>query len=162
MRVALNEKQLELLQQELELLRSAAEILDYSYNSCLEIGVKRDYSYAEQDRIEAFTSRFARMSDLLIQRVFRLLDEIDLETAGTVRDRIDRAEKKGLIESADAFIEVRILRNDIAHEYLPEALREIFKKALSFTPTLLDAVGRVAAYCQRYIPSLSRPGGPRS
>jgi len=111
---------------------------------------KESYKPEELESFESFTSRFARLSDILIQKIFRLVDELDLDTQGTVRDRINRAEKKELIVSSDVFIEIRIIRNDIAHEYLPKAIHEIFERVLLLTPHLLDGVERTIAYCNKY------------
>ena len=140
-----------LLQKELELLRNAARVLGYSYEKCSRIGIKEEYDDDELDKFESLTSRFARLGDILIQKIFRLIDELDLDAAGTVRDRINRAEKKGLIDSADVFIEIRMLRNDIAHEYVPEEIIELFKKVLKATPVLISSVARVEHYCIRYL-----------
>jgi hypothetical protein len=71
-------------------------------------------------------------------------------TALTIRDRINRAEKKELIGSNDFFVEIRMVRNEIAHEYLPEAIHDIFGKVLQLTPALLDGVERSIAYCRKY------------
>ena len=43
------------------------------------------------------TSRFARLSDIIIQKIFRLIESLELEEPGTVRDRINQAEKWGII-----------------------------------------------------------------
>ena len=139
-----------LLQNELKILDDAKEVLLYSFNKCSRIGIKNKYEPEELESFESFTGRFARLSDILIQKIFRLVDELDLDSHGTVRDRINRAEKKGLITSSDVFVEIRVLRNDIAHEYLPEAIQEIFGKVLSLTPSLLDGVQRARNYCQKY------------
>lgn len=147
----MTEKLLRLLKKELQLVAGAAAVLAYSFEKCSEIGVRSDYSYDDLDRFESLTSRFARLSDILIQKMFRLVDEIDLENSGTVRDRINRAEKKGLIGSADVFIEIRMLRNDIAHEYLPEAIRDIYRRVLEMTPDLLDSVKRVKKYGEQLL-----------
>ena len=87
---------------------------------------------------------------MLIQKVFRLLDKIELEDEGTIRDRINRAEKKGLVENADIFIQIRIVRNDIAHEYHIETLKDIYKKVLELTPYLLDCTEKIRTYCQEH------------
>ena len=78
------------------------------------------------------------------------MGDLDLDTHGTIRDRINRAEKKELIENGDIFVEIRMVRNDIAHEYLPEAIRDIFGKVLLLTPHLLDGVERTITYCGKY------------
>lgn len=141
-----------LLREELQLLDKAAEILKYSYGVCGKIGIKEEYSFEELDKFESFTGRFARLSDLLIQKIFRLIDDIDLEASGTIRDRINRAEKKELVESADDFIEIRVVRNQVAHEYIQDEIQELFEKVLEYAPHLMDSVKRVKKYCRKYIP----------
>ncbi len=149
----MNKTLIDLLKEELKTIHDAAEIMVYSYENCKKIGIKEDYSLSEADHFEAFTSRFARLSDIVIQKFFRLIDKIELEDEGTVRDRINRAEKKGLIISADTFVQIRIVRNDIAHEYHIQALRDIYKKTLELTPYILDSVERIKEYCKKYYTS---------
>lgn len=139
----------QLLEEELELLEHANKMLRYSYKTCQGIGLKTEYSFEELDKFEALTSRFARTSDILIQKIFRLIDILELETPGSVIDRINRAEKRELISSAETFKEIRYLRNDIAHEYVPSAIEEIFKKVLTLTPSLIESVERTKEYASR-------------
>lgn len=148
--MSLSDAERKLLDRELDFLGQASSVLEYSYRRCMAIGEKADLNQEEQDQFEAFTSRFARLTDILIQRVFRFVDKLDLEEPGTVRDRINRAEKKALIASAETFAIIRNLRNAIAHEYLPEAIRAIHAQALKYAPVLLDSVGRLEEYCKRY------------
>ena len=140
-----------LLVHELKVLADARDVLLYSFKKCSAIGIRETYEPEQLESFESFTGRFARLSDILIQKIFRLVDELDLETQGTVRDRINRAEKKRIIDDSDIFVEIRMVRNDIAHEYLPEAIRDIFSKVLSLTPHLLDGIERTTAYCNKYI-----------
>jgi uncharacterized protein YutE (UPF0331/DUF86 family) len=128
---------------ELKLLDEANKILVYSYEACSEIGIKDNYTLEELDKFEALTSRFARISDILIQRIFRLMDIWELEMPGSVIDRINRAEKRNLISSAEVFKEIRYLRNEIAHEYIPLAIEQIFKEVLRLTPHIIDSVERI-------------------
>jgi hypothetical protein len=146
----MTEKMQLLLIKELKILDDAKEVLVYSFDKCSSIGIKDTYKPEELESFESFTGRFARLSDILIQKIFRLVDELDLDSQGTIRDRINRAEKKELIASSDVFVEIRMVRNDIAHEYLPEAIHDIFGKVLSLTPHLLDGVHRTIAYCRKY------------
>lgn len=139
------------LKQELCDLEKARDVLQYSYEKCCGIELINGLSYEEQERFEALTSRFARLSDIIIQRIFRLLDILDLEDKGTIRDRINRAEKKEIIHSADDFIEIRILRNEIAHEYKSETIYTIFEKVLNYTPKLLESVETIITYAQKYV-----------
>lgn len=143
----LKDEQLTLLNQELELMHRASEILSKSYAICLKIGIKENFSFEELTEFEAFSSRFARLVDLLIQKIFRLIDEINLAPEGTVRDSINRAEKNRLIENATFLIEMRRLRNQIAHEYVTEKLHNIFSHILRLAPTLLECIKKTETYC---------------
>lgn len=140
----------EVLNQELVQLENARDILQYSYEKCCRIGVKIGFTYEELESFEALTSRFARLSDIIIQKILRFFDVLDLEEAGTVRDRINRAEKKGVVESADDFIKIRILRNEIAHEYKPETIYDIFEQVMELAPVLLKSVDSLLLYSKRY------------
>lgn len=143
-----DEKQL--LDIEMKLLEDSVNMLKYSYDICSDIGIKEEYTLEELDRFESLTSRFARTSDILIQKIFRLIDVIELELPGTVIDRINRAEKRGLISSAENFKDIRRLRNDIAHEYIPSAIEEIYKKVLRLTPYLFESLEKIKQYIDRY------------
>lgn len=146
----MTEQMQQLLVHELKVLEDARNVLVYSFDKCKAIGIKETYEPEELESFESYTGRFARLSDILIQKIFRLVDELDLDAQGTIRDRINRAEKKELIASSDVFIEIRMVRNDIAHEYLPEAIRDIFGKVLILTPDLLNGVERTITYCKKY------------
>jgi hypothetical protein len=141
-----------LLEKELLLLDDAASVLSYSFDKCNRIVLRTDYTPDELESFEALCSRFARLSDIVTQKLFRLLDEIALDSPGSVRDRINRAEKRGIVEKAEEFVAIRILRNDIAHEYLPEAIQDIFKKVMALTPALLKSVESIKRYCCEVYP----------
>ena len=143
-------KQLNLLKEQLILLDKSQTVLMYSYQRCVEIKDKPQFNEQDLERFESLTGRFARLADLLIQKMLRLIDSLDLDDQGTVRDRINRAEKKGLIISAEQFILIRELRNTIAHEYDPIASEQVFLLVLEFCPLLFDAVTRLKHYAEKY------------
>lgn len=64
---------------------------------------------------------------------------------------MNRAEKRGLIETTNDFLEVRELRNEIAHEYSQDNLRPLFDSVLERTPVLLETIRRSRAYSRRYL-----------
>jgi uncharacterized protein YutE (UPF0331/DUF86 family) len=96
--------------------------------------------------LEAFSARFARLSDILLKKIFRLLDEMEQTEEGTLIDVANRAEKRGLIDSASEFRNMRKLRNEITHEYAVTELPEIARQLLAFTPSLLESVDRTVRY----------------
>ena len=146
-------KELEYFAELQDRLLKAAETLNFSYDKCSAIGLKNDYDAEEQDRFESLTAKFARLSDLIIKQAIKAIDILDLdEPSETVRDAINRAEKKGLIESAGRFVEIRKLRNRIAHEYAEseDEISEIYREVLESTPLLRDSVNRIMVYSQKY------------
>ncbi|MBF0468820.1 MAG: hypothetical protein HQK61_08050 [Desulfamplus sp.] len=142
-----------ILENDIQELEKAADILVYSHNKCICVDLMDGLNQDILESFEALTSRFARLSDMLIQKVLRTIDMIELESSGTVRDRINRAEKKKLIDSADSLIEIRVLRNEIAHEYKSETVYVIFEKVLHLTPLLLKAVDLTIEYSSKLLQS---------
>lgn len=133
----------ELLNKQIQEMNDAGAILRHSYDKCCLIGVRPDLNIDQLESFEALTARFARLSDLVVQKVLRTISVLDLEEVGTVLDRIHRAEKRGFVESAEDFVQIRMLRNEISHEYKSETIFDIFERALALTPALLDAVKRI-------------------
>jgi len=134
----------------LQYLDEASNWLRRSYGICQEIGLKDDYSPDEFDKFETLTSRFARVSDIIIQKVFRSIDAVEFEEKGTLIDVVNRAHKRNLINSIDEIREIKDLRNEIAHEYIKELLIDVFQDSLKFTPKLFEIINKIKRYCERY------------
>ena len=113
-----------LLSDTLGRLGEAVRWLRRSEAICREIDVTQQPNEEECDALEAFAGRFARVSDMLVQRAFRGIDRAELEEPRSVLDVLARAEKRGLIESLEQFRLIREVRNEIAHEYLLDELLE--------------------------------------
>lgn len=140
----------EMLQAELLDLQQAAAHLGFSMERCKDL-IGLDNLLPEQlERLESLTSRFARLADMLIQRIFRLVDEIELTGSGSILDRIYRAEKRGWAQ-ATALIKIRELRNLIAHEYAADTMQEIYVVVAATSPALLATVPKVVDYAQRLV-----------
>src|SRR5665647_602514 len=108
------------LSKDLDLLERSLAWLQRSFQICTAFGRTEVFSPEEYDAVETLTSRYARTSDILIQKIFRSIDKVELEDGGTMIDVVNRADKRGLFESVDLIREIRDLRNKIAHEYSKE------------------------------------------
>jgi hypothetical protein len=75
-----------------------------------------DIDFAE--RVDAFVARFGRLQDLLGDKYLPAWLRAVQEPVGTALENLDRAEKLGLVQSADAWISVRKLRKQLVHEYV--------------------------------------------
>ncbi len=134
----------------INILDNAVHWLKRSYTICSEIGVKESYTEEEFDDFETLTSRFARVSDIIIQKAFRSIDAVEFENKGTLIDAVNRAHKRRFFESIEILREIRELRNTIAHEYVQEGLAETFADVLKFTPDLFGITVQIKNYCKKY------------
>ena len=134
----------------LENLNKSLRWMRRSFESCsgiIDISLCNDEQF---DAIEAFMSRFSRTSDILIQKVFRAIDEVELEQTGTLIDSANRAEKRGIIDSISTIRTIREARNLVAHEYSFEDLQELFNTTKELTPVLIGLCEKAISYCERY------------
>lgn len=145
-----------LLQAELPNIESAAQYLTYSLERCAGFEAWQSPTPEQLERLESLSARFARLSDLLIQRVFRLVDEIELVGACTVLDRIYRAEKRGWGQASE-LIKIRELRNTIAHEYALDAMPEIYASLFISSQHLLQTTQHANRYANRLLQQHSAP-----
>lgn len=122
-------------------LNQALDHLAYSYNKITKNNFQIGPALTP-DQLEAFealTARFARVSDIFISKYLRSLTEKDDPAfRGGLRDWVNYAEKKGAINSADQWMQIRELRNKIAHEYANKELWVLFQQVLDNTPFILD------------------------
>lgn len=137
-----------LLKEQMKVLDSASAVLQESFERVkpiLEANAK-NLSIEQRESCEALTARFARLCDFLFQRLFRTLDQIELTDEGTALDRLNRMEKRGIIQSTNEWRLLRDLRNDIVHEYLIESSDEVLKETFKNTPPLIQTVLRLKKY----------------
>jgi hypothetical protein len=84
-----------------------------------------------------------------------LLDAL-AEPKSSGLENLDKAEKLGLIESANQWLDIRKLRISVIHEYVEDL--DIFCDALNtgheFVPTLLATTKRLIARWQELAPRL--------
>jgi uncharacterized protein YutE (UPF0331/DUF86 family) len=119
-----------------------------SYLQCEKINFNLPLTEDDLDHLEALTSRFARLADILIHKVFRSIELAELEIPGTIIDTVNRMEKRGLIRKADEIRELKDLRNVISHEYEESHLIELMKECVGKTSLLFDILNNVKKYCK--------------
>ena len=136
-----------LLTDQIALMRAAVQVLDESRIrvSAFADRLDNELTISERESCEALTSRFARLNDFLLQRVFRTLDQIELADEAAL-DRLQFAEARGLISSAERWRELRLLRNAIAHEYLIESVDRVLRESLIAAPELIETAECVGRY----------------
>jgi len=137
---------LELLQQNWQLLSKSVETLGLSVEKCLHIKARSGFSFEEMESIDSLTSKFSRTSDIFTQKVLRGVWALLREPYEPFIDCMNKAEKLNIIHSADELLNIRDLRNQIAHEYLPEAIGELMLDVIKMYPSLQNNINKTQSY----------------
>jgi uncharacterized protein YutE (UPF0331/DUF86 family) len=141
---------IKLLEESLQQAGEAAGHLIKSIERCKGFGSSPPYTEEQLIDLEALTGRFARVSDLLVQKVLKTIQRLDRDTPGTVRDRILQAEQKGIIPSAEMLLDIRDIRNTIAHDYDGDSFNEIVLFVFQNTSFLLQGVETAMEYSKKF------------
>lgn len=91
------------------------------------------------EKVEAYTSRFCRLQDTIGDKLLPLWLRALGEKTGAAADNLDRAEKLGVLDSADKWLEIRQIRNQMIHEYIesPQVLADALNTAYGYQQTLM-------------------------
>ena len=105
--------------------------------------LEADHDLAE--RVEAFVGRFGRLQDTVGDKLLPLLLDALGEKTSAVIDNLDRAERLGLLNSADEWMTIRNLRNQMVHEYVedPVVLTSALQTGHAFVPTLIITANKM-------------------
>jgi len=142
----------ELLAQALAELADARRHLDFSHQQVARLpDTLAGATESQLESVEAFTSRFARAVDLLVNKVLRSLDRVELKPPGTLLDTVNRAEQRGFIDRADNLREMKDVRNMIAHDYAGAKTAEIFAFCREQKPVFDVVCERVAGHASRIL-----------
>lgn len=93
------------------------------------------------ERVEAFVGRFGRLQDTLADKLLPAILAALGEQTGAQIDNLDRAERLGWVESADQWLAIRQLRNQMVHEYMEDMamLASALQSGHGFVASLLRA-----------------------
>lgn len=105
------------------------------------------------ERLDAFVARFSRLQDTLGDKLLPALLDAVGETPGTAMDNLDRAERFGWIASADRWMEMRRLRNQMVHEYIEDPV--VLADALNTGHLFVAALAQATERCGREIARLT-------
>jgi len=136
----------EKLKQDVKLLEKQLNWLKLSYGECKEISVKDNYSIEEFGKFEILCSRYSRGIDFLIRKIFRTIDEFEFENQGTLVDVVNNAHKRGLFEDIEELRIMKDVRNTIVHEYIEDALVDVFDEVLEYSGKLILIIENTLEY----------------
>jgi hypothetical protein len=118
--------------------------IDSGWVEELQLAPKR----AEQ--MEAFISRFGRMQDTIAGKLLpRWLISLE-EKPGSQIEILNRAERLGVVNDVDRWLEARQLRNRMIHEYMEDAAQfaEALILAKEYTSLLIETYNKVRSFAE--------------
>jgi hypothetical protein len=112
------------------------------------VGLEDNPELAE--RLEAFVSRFGRMQDTMADKLLPRWLMALAETPGSQIENLNRAERLGVLESVNQWLEARKLRNRLVHEYMEDAetFAEDLVLAKEYTQLLVDSFNRLRGFAE--------------
>jgi hypothetical protein len=104
----------------------------------------------ELPMFELFTNRFAKLQDLMGNKIFTLILTAAGESADemTFIDKINKLEKLRIIDSAQVWMTMRQVRNHLSHEYPehPELTSRFLNQAYELSDKLLFLLNKLDDY----------------
>ena len=99
--------------------------------------------------LELLTSRFAKLQDLIGQKIIDefLISKEEKIDSYTMIDKLNKLERIGIIANMQVWKGMRETRNHISHEYPdhPEIKARYLNKLFELTPKLLEILDRIKA-----------------
>ena len=121
-----NDKQgIKLLKKNFDLLLQSLKSLKLSIEKVSNFEIKDELTFEEMESYDSLTSKFNRTSDIYTQKVLRTAWSLLHEPFMPFIDFMNKAEKMGLLTDGEKMLEIRDIRNQIAHEYIPEVVMEL-------------------------------------
>jgi hypothetical protein len=136
----------------LHLLDTDGRLFDQPFTAAVAAKIAADPLLAE--RLDAFVSRFGRLQDTVGDKFLPALLSALGESTGPAIDNLDKAEKFGLINSSDSWMEMRRLRNQMVHEYIEDlaVLSSALRSGHGYVHLLVEAARSCVAEARRLIP----------
>ena len=128
------------------LVYSWSRVFSQGINTAWVLSLNSNPQRAEA--LEAFVSRFGRMQDTIAGKLLPRWLLALAEAPGTQIETLNRAERLGVIEDVQPWLEARNLRNRLIHEYasLPEDFAADLILAQGYTPMLMSVYNKVRRF----------------
>ena len=132
-----------------DVLQRSLKSLQQSRDKTHQLLQQSEFSFEELESIDSLISKFSRTSDIYLQKVLRSIWMLLREDTVPLIDLLNRAEKLMIIVSAEELLQMRDIRNQIAHEYLPEAVPELASEVVVMTTLLQKNIERTENFLRQ-------------
>jgi len=133
----------DLISREFNDLKKAVYLLKASLRKFKPYRVNKIYSPVELEYYDSLAFRFEKSVELFLHFFKGLESYYSGNISDTLRDRLLFMQKLKMIDSIDFWIEARLLRNKVAHDYLPEQLKDIYQEIHKKSKSMLIYMGNI-------------------
>ena len=121
-------------------------LLKSSVDKYVPYDVEHIYTPDELEYYDSLSFRFEKCVELTIH-FFRTLELfLYAKQSDTLRDRLLVMQKLEIIEDIDFWMDARLLRNKIAHAYLPDEIRDIYREIFDSSKKIFSTIEQIKKY----------------
>ncbi len=144
-----------LLLQEFEDLKRAVILLKESVKKFNPYKIEKKYTPDELEYYDSLSFRFEKSVELILTffKGFELF--LYSKVSDTLRDRLLIMQKLNIIDAIDFWMEARLLRNKIAHTYVPEELKDIYNEIFEKSQVIFKSIDTIEKYLTKIITQYS-------
>ena len=130
-------------------LAKAAKLYVHSANKVVAFDPGRQYGPDELEPYDALVSRFERAVEVSL-KFFRTVERFETaDAASTVRDCLGLMCKVGVLGDVEVWMQMREVRNRIAHDYVPEKVKSIYDLlTATYRPVIEECTRAAEAYVE--------------
>ena len=135
-----------LLFKEFQNLENCINLLDFSIKKFNSFQINKDYTPDELEYYDSLSFRFEKNVELLLNFMRGLELYLFSVISDTLRDRLLVMQKIEIIDNIDFWLEARLLRNKIAHAYLPKQIKEIYDAIYEKSKVVFLTIDKIKNY----------------
>jgi len=132
------------ISEQLQILDKLQSAFEDSIAHIKQIDIEHISTFREREPVDAFLDRFERLVDFSFKSLFRTYFYIEnLQHPASLAELISFFVKKWLVDDEKFLINLKLLRNRLAHEYIwlwishtEEFIQDVLQNYLEFKPVL--------------------------
>ena len=141
--------QKDLISREFEDLKSAVNLLKASVKKYIPYNSEKIYAPNELECYDSLSFRFEKTIELMLN-FFKGLEIFLYSTnSDTLRDRLLIMQKIKLVDNIEFWMEARLLRNKIAHAYLPQELKDIYDEITNKSHVVFESFKKIEKHIKK-------------
>ena len=140
----------ELLLKNYENLKKTILLFETALKDVVQILNKENFSEQDLKVFDVFSFRFQKLVEMFLYFLRSLEIYLYGQSSDTLRDRLLRMEKLGIISDIETWFKIRILRNKIVHTY-EENFIDLIKEVLNVSNQIFEDYKKLENYIKNFL-----------